>query len=141
MAADKYLRTDSTKKHIKIFGVASHSQEERVPGSRSPSDLREIERIGGFLYQEAIDFNLVTSVLKSEAYAMNSERIRQSLIPVGPSGGLLEAGFYNLLREKVEANRVSDLMNERNEIVVVLMWVDSYLAYLDDLHYVANLRR
>lgn len=141
MAAHRYLKPITKSKYIKVFAVASMSREEKVPGSRSPEELDELEPIGGFPYKTALDFELVRDITRRKAYEMNAERLQQSLLPVGPTSALLEAGFYHLLRCKVEADRVCELMNEEGEIAVVLMWVDSYLAYLDDPEYLSFFSR
>jgi cysteine synthase len=129
MAADRYLP------NAQLFGVASMSRKEKVPGSRSPEDLDELKRIGGFPYQTVLDFPLITTVTRAEAYAVNVDLVQRALIPVGPTGALLEAGFYHLLRGRIESGELDALKNESGSIVAVLFFMDSWLPYLDDPEY------
>lgn len=136
IAGNRYLKQRYLDRQIRIAGVASMSKKEHVPGSRSNEDLIDLKRIGGFPgrdeFKSVLDFDLEQSLTRDEVYTFNVERIRQILLPVGPTGALLEAGFYCLLRKKLESERLTDLTNEYGEIVSILIWIDSYLPYIDD---------
>ncbi|HUZ93274.1 MAG TPA: pyridoxal-phosphate dependent enzyme, partial [Candidatus Paceibacterota bacterium] len=74
MAADRYLRKSEKFRGLKIFGVASMSKKEKIPGSRSPEGLNELRKLpGSFRYENVIDFPLVTSVSRRETYALNAD--------------------------------------------------------------------
>jgi cysteine synthase len=136
LAARRFLQEEYS--NMKIFGVASMSDAEKVPGSRSPAGLAYLRKIGGFPYREAIDFDLVTSVPKLRAFEMSVEYIRQR-IAMGPTGGLLVAGACELLRtqwEKGGAHAIGALLNDAGMLVVVLLLMDNYLPYWDDQCYV-----
>jgi cysteine synthase len=142
-AAHRYLRPLHRGK-VKVLGVASMSKREKVPGSRSPEDLAELKKIGGFPHRaewaEVLDFPLVSSVTKQEAFVLNAEIVQQMYLPVGPTGALLLAGVYHFLRQHVYAGTIDCLRNRDGNIVFVLLWMDSYMAYLDDPEYAAFFR-
>lgn len=139
MAANRYLR-DAAIGKVKIIGVASGSKKDKVPGSRSWEDILELERIGGFFFREewksVLDFPLVTSVTKHEAFSLNPELAVDDLMAsVGPTSALLVAGIHRLLRDHAERGALDALRNERGECVFTLFFMDSFLAYIEDEQY------
>ncbi len=146
IAAQRYLKPQF-KGRVKILGVASMSKEEKVPGSRAPENLIELRSIGGFgweLYgrpKRFLDFPLVDSVTKREAYALNAELHHEADIQAGPTSALLEAGFYRALRDCAGRGDLRSFKNENGLIVAVLFWMDSFLAYIDDAEYRAFFQR
>ena len=125
---------------VKIMGVASMSKEEKVPASRSPEDLEELRKVNGvsgFMFRPewegVLNFPLITSVTRKQAYRMNGELFRYHF-SVGPTGALLTAGFYDLVRCHAERGELRKLRNEHGQILAVLLWMDSYSAY-DDREY------
>lgn len=140
MAADRYLKKTAFPA-MKIFGVASMSKEEKVPGSRSPEMLADLKRIGGFPYEEVLDFPLVANVRKQEAYALTAAFVQRHFISAGPTAGLLEAGSYNLLREHWETHGdFKALANPAGDVVMVSFFMDMHLAYLDEPDFLAAFR-
>jgi cysteine synthase len=141
MAADWFLRPSYTAGTVKIMGVASMSKQEKVPGARSPQDLAELQKIGGFPFRKdwknVLTFPVVSNVSRHEAFALSADLVRRAFCPVGPTGALLMAGFFNLLRAHVEMGIIDDLRNKQGNIVAVLFWMDSYLAYIDDEDYLS----
>ncbi len=121
---------------MKVFAVASMSDEEKVPGSRSPKGLAYVKKIGGFPLEDALDLNNktpLTSVKKDRAFEVSLEYIRQ-WIGLGPTGGLLVARTYDLLRKIWEtegAPGLEKLKNDAGKIVVILLLMDNYLPYVD----------
>ncbi len=140
MAAQKYLKPQFGGR-VKIFGVASMSKAEKVPGSRTPEDLRELESIEGFgaqLYRHPerfLDFPLIASVPKREAYRLNAELHHEADLQAGPTSALLEGGLYGLLRDHAGRGALAELKNDRGRIAAVLFFMDSFLAYTGDDEY------
>ena len=122
---------------IKIWGVASQSKKEKVPGSRAPEDLDELKSIGGgFDYKTAIDGDLVTSVTKKEVFDLNAEFVQQRFITAGPTGMLLLAGVWHRLRDHwVEHGSFGDLLNNAGMVLGAIFIVDMHLPYLDSDDY------
>lgn len=110
--------------NLKIIGIASMSEAERVPGSRT----REGAEAGKFNYQSLLSYPLVTSVTKREAFAYSADLISAS-ISAGPTAGLALAGFYHLLQEEYEKGQLDDMKNQHGKIVVVLLLMDMFLPY------------
>ncbi len=134
MAADLYLRK-AHQPTLKIFGVASMSKAEDVPGSRYPEKLAALKEIGGFSYENIIELPLVASVTRDRAYALNAELYQQHFLSVGPTAALLIAGFYDRLREHYEQGTIDSLKNKDNKIVAVLYFMDMHLPYLENPTY------
>ena len=139
LAAGRYLKRGFTDRRIKVMGVASMSRKEKIPGSRAPEDIAELEHIGGFPFQKefegVLDFDLVKDIPRHEVYSLNAELFKQFHLQAGPTSALNMMGVIRTVREAVEKGTVGDLMNEAGEIVIVLIWIDSYLAYIDDNDY------
>lgn len=134
MAADLYLRK-AHQPTLKIFGVASMSKVEDVPGSRYPEKLAALKKIGGFPYENIIELPLITTVTRDRAYALDAELLQEHFLSVGPTAALLVAGFYDRLREHVERGTVDSLKNKEGNIVAVLYFMDRHLPYLEDPEY------
>ncbi len=148
MGAHRYLRPKmlETSKKFKALGVASMSKEEKVPGSRSPEEISELKTINGFPYRpewkDALDFPLVTSVSRHEAYSLNAPLVQEEwCLPVGPTVALLEAGICHFLRAHVETGKINLLLNERGDIRLLLFGMYSYMPYLDAPKYRAYFDR
>ncbi len=123
---------------VKIFAVASHNREQKVPASRSPEDFEELRDVNGspgLMWREewkhVLDFPLVTDVMRDQAFAMNGELFRSHYTP-GPAGALLTAGTYRLLERCHESGELKEMLKWLRKIVIV--WMDSYYAY-DDPEY------
>ncbi len=123
---------------VKTLAVASHNKKEKVPASRSPEDYEELRDINGqpgLMWREegkhALDFPLVTDVMRDQAFAMNGELFRSHYTP-GPAGALLTAGTYRLLERCHESGELKEMLKWLRKIVIV--WMDSYYAY-DDPEY------
>jgi hypothetical protein len=71
---------------------------------------------------------------------MNAEFIQQHLIPMGPTGALLIAGFYHLLRKHCEEGTIGTLMNPHGNIVFVGFIMDMHLPYLNMPEYLTHFR-
>ncbi len=144
MAGKKYLPRYYMSGEVRNFAVASKDKKERVPGSRAPENLLELESIGGFgatFYKnqkDFLEFPLITSVLKSDAFALNQELVQIYDIPVGPTGALLVEGACQLLKRAVEEDSLKSLMNGKT-IRFVLFFMDNYMPY-DEEDYVAFFR-
>jgi cysteine synthase len=110
--------------NLKIVGIASMSEAERVPGSRT----REGAEAGKFNYLSSLSYPLVTSVTKREAFADSADLISAS-ISAGPTAGLTRAGFYHLLQEEYEKGRLDAMTNQYGKIVVVFLLMDMFLPY------------
>jgi cysteine synthase len=138
MAAQRYLQPLFPA--MKIVAVASMSDAEKVPGSRSPHGLAELKDIGGFPFEETIDFPIVTSVPRAEAFETSIELIR-SFISAGPTGGLLISGFFHLLGAQAHKGKAAldALRNDQGKIVFVPVFMDTFLPYLDQPEYQAAL--
>lgn len=138
MAASRYLKAEKFPE-LKIFGVASMSKKEKVPGSRSPEGLDELRKLkGSFRYENAIDFPLVTSVTRQEAYDLDADFYQQYYRSYGPTSALLEAGSYHLLRDYwKEHGNFNALRNENGEIVMISFFMDMHLPYADDKEFMA----
>jgi cysteine synthase len=134
-AMKKFLKP--TSPGMKVWGVASMSNQEKVPGSRSPEKLDELKSIGGgFDYQNVIDGNLITSVTRDEAYSLNAELARQYFIDVGPTGALLLAGVWHRIGEYwMEHGNFDGLLNDAGIVFGCIYTVDKRLPYLDDSGY------
>ena len=137
-AAHRYLR-GNVPGNVKIMGVASMSESEKIPAARTLEEIGQLKAMGGFSHRPewkgVLDFELVTSVTRREAFALNGERYRETALGVGPTGALLEAGFYHMLCRSVERGEIESLRNERGMITACLLWMDSHLPYIDDLEY------
>jgi cysteine synthase len=144
MGAHRYLRSFVSWGHVKIMGVASMSQKEKVPGSRSLEEIAELEKIGGFPFREewksVLNFPAVTSVAKDEVFSLNADLVRATCLPIGPTGALLVAGVYHLLRDHVVRGRLEALKNEEGRIEFLLFLMDSNLAYISDPDYLKYFR-
>jgi len=145
MAAGRYLR-DEKFPGLKIFGVASMSEEEKIPGSRSLVGLGKLRKLKGcFRYEEVIDYPLrdgkpvlVASVPRKEVYALNADFYQQYNRSYGPTSVLLEAGYYRVLRDHWEQHgNLGALMNENGCIVMVSYFMDMHLPYSDDQEFLA----
>jgi cysteine synthase len=138
VAAHRYLRGNVPGK-VEIFGVASMSPEEKVPAARSRKELDDLKKIGGFCHrpewEDVLDYHLVDSVTRHEAFALNGERFREASSSMGPTGALLEAGAYHLLRHICEVGHVDSLKNEQEMVSFCLLAMDSHLAYIGDPKY------
>lgn len=134
MAADQYLRK-AHQPTLKIFGVASMSKEEDVPGSRYPEKLAALKKIGGFPYEDIIELPLITSVTRDRAYDLNAELFQRNFLSIGPTSALLIAGFYDRLQEHWERGTLDSLKNKDGKIVAVLYFMDMHLPYLEDPAY------
>jgi cysteine synthase len=140
----KFLARDFP--NIKIFGVASMYTEgdkedrEKVAGSRSLKGLRELEGIEGFELEKALDFPLVASVPKKRAIRTNVELIRR-WHPVGPTGALLVAGNWDLVRDiclgkfKDRGITIDSVKNERGQVISSLPVIDAFQFYAQDREY------
>jgi cysteine synthase len=135
MAAGQYLKPRYPG--MKILGVASMSNKEKVPGSRSPEKLAELESLPGhFEYKKVIDFPLVTSVKKLEVYELNSEFYQQYSRSYGPTCVLDMLGTMHFIRDYwMERRNFDGLLNNVGEIVAVLFFMDMHLMYGDDPEY------
>ncbi|HVM76751.1 MAG TPA: pyridoxal-phosphate dependent enzyme [Candidatus Paceibacterota bacterium] len=136
LAAHRYLRLEKWQ-GLKIFGVASKSEKDKVPGSRSRQGLEELMRLpGSFVKQvldEVLDYDLIESIGKDFVYPLNRQFYQKWNRPYGPTSVLLMAGFYELLdRIWKEKGNFSSVMNECGEIVCVMFFMDLLLPYLDD---------
>ncbi len=132
MAAKRYLKSGFPQ--MKILGVASMSNNEKVHGSRSPEGLAELKKFpGSFQYEDIVDFPLMTGITKREAYVMSAEFYQQYYHSLGPTSMLLEAGTYRFLKDHWERHGNFDaLKNKNGEIVMVSFFMDMHLPYLDD---------
>jgi cysteine synthase len=145
VAADRYLRGLNFPK-MKIFGVASMSKKEKVPGSRSPESLYELKKLPGSfrnMVDDVMNFPLVTSVPRAEVYRLNADFYQQYYRSFGPTSVLLEAGSYHLLRDYwMEHGNFDglDLVNEDGYIVMVSFFMDMHLPYLDDPEFLTAFR-
>ena len=113
---------------LKFVGVGSLSKKEKVPGSRPEEDLT----VTGFGYKEALSYyRLVTSVTKHEAFEASQELIKDCY-SVGPTSGLTVAGFFKLLEEECKAGRLDAMKNKDGKIVVVFLFMDMFLPYVEE---------
>ena len=135
MAARKYLVDDD----VKIIGVASKSEDQKIPGSRSMAEIEKLKSIGGFPHRPewkgVLDFDPVTSVDRDETYRLNAELVQVEGRAFGPTSALNVAGTCHLLEKKAREGDLDSLMNERREIPLLDVMIDSYLAYLGDPEY------
>ncbi len=122
VGAHTYLRP--LVPHLKVIGMGSMSEAEKVPGSRTEEGLR----VTGFDYRSALDYPLITNVSKCEAFA-DSDGLISSSISGGATSGLVRAGFYKFLRQECEANRLDVLRNPNGDIVAVFLFMDMFLPY------------
>jgi cysteine synthase len=122
--------------NLKVIGVASMSEAERVPGSRTEKGLE----VTGFNYKDALDYKLVTDVTLYEALDDSSEFISDSF-SVGPTGGLVRAGFYKLLEEEYKNGRLDAMKNVHGEIVPVFLLMDMFLPYSTEYDKVLGIRK
>lgn len=134
MAAKQYLQPEFPG--VKIWGVASMSEDEKVPGSRSLEGLEKLRRIGGFRYETAIDGDLITSVSRDEAFEANAELVQRYFITAGPTGALLLVGVYHrLCQHWIRYGNFDALKNGAGFVVGAIFIVDMHLPYLGDSHY------
>ena len=122
---------------MKVWGVASMSKQEKIPGSRFPGALNELKHIGGgFDYENAIDGDLITSVTLDETYSLNAELARQYFIDVGPTGALLLAGVWHRIGEYwMTHGSFSGIQNDAGIVLGCIYTVDQRLPYMDDPKY------
>ena len=134
-AAKEYLQPEFPD--MKIWGVASMSRLEKVPGSRSPEAINELKCIGGsFDYEHTIDGELISCITREDAYALNAELVRQHFITTGPTGALLLAGIWERIRDHWHRyESFETLMNNAGIVLGVIFIVDMHLPYLDDEGY------
>jgi cysteine synthase len=121
--------------HLKVVGVASMSEEDRVPGSRTEAAAE----VGGFDYRSWLSYPLVTSVTKREAFAASDELIG-NLIFAGPTSGLAVAGFYHLLSDEYRAGRLDAIRNPSGDIVAVFDFKDPFYVYSEEYDKVLGIR-
>ena len=122
---------------MKVWGVASMSNKEKIPGSRSPEKLSELKSIGGgFGYQDAIDGDLITSVTLDETYSLNAELARQYFIDMGPTGVLaLAAVWHRIGGYSMTHGNFDGLLNDAGIVLGCIYTVDKRLPYLDNPEY------
>ncbi len=136
VAADLYLKKEH-QPNLKIFGVASMSKAEDIPGSRYPEKLEALKEIGGFSYENIIELPLIAGVTKDRVFALNAKLFQQYFLSVGPTAALLIAGFYDRLREHYEHGTIDSLKNKDGKIIAVLYFMDMHLPYLEDPEYLS----
>ncbi|HUC31349.1 MAG TPA: pyridoxal-phosphate dependent enzyme [Candidatus Paceibacterota bacterium] len=134
-AMDEFLRPAFP--NMEVWAVASKSNKEKVPGSRSPEKIDELKSIGGgFNYQNAIDGGLITSVTLDEAYLVNAELAREYFVDVGPTGALGLAGVWNRIGEYwMKHGNFDGIRNDAGFVLGCIYTVDKRLPYLDDPGY------
>lgn len=123
---------------MKVWGIASKDKENKVPGSRFPKALDELETIGGgFDYINAIDGGLITSVTLDEAYSVNGELVMPYGIDVGPTGALALAGTWHRVGEHWmdHGGSFKGLENDAGIVLICLVTIDQRAFYLDDPKY------
>jgi cysteine synthase len=121
--------------HLKVVGVGSMSEDERVPGSRTEKGAE----VGGFGYQSLLDYPLVTSVTKRESFEDSDEFISSS-ISAGPTSGLVRAGFDHLLLDEYQAGRLDAMKNPYGKIVAVFLLMDMFLPYSKEYDDILGIR-
>lgn len=134
VAADLYLKK-AHQPDLKIFGVASMSKTEDIPGSRYPEKLKALKEIGGFSYENIIELPLIADITKDQVFTLNAKFFQQYFFSIGPTAALLIAGFYNRLREHCEHGTIDSLKNKDGKIIAVLYFMDMHLPYLEDPEY------
>lgn len=123
---------------MKVWGIASKDKENKVPGSRFPKTLDELNSIGGgFDYKNAIDGGLITSVTLDETYSVNGELVMPYGIDVGPTGALALAGTWYRVGEHWmnHGGSFKGLENDAGIVLICLVTIDQRAFYLDDPKY------
>ncbi len=131
-AAKNYLQPQFPG--MKVWGIASQSKDEKVPGSRYPGSIEELKSIGGgFDYQTAIDGSLITSVSKEDAFAVNAELVQLHFVTAGPTGALGLAGVWNRVGDHwKEHGSFKGLADDDGVVRGAIFIIDMHLPYLDD---------
>ncbi len=131
--ADEYLRP--LVPHLKVVAVASQSEEERVPGSRTKKGAE----VGAFNYEKRVD-RIVADVTKREAFEDGDDFIGHAF-SAGPTSGLVRAGAFHLLRDEYHAGRLDEWRNAEGKIVIVLLLMDMFLPYSQEYDKVLGVRQ
>lgn len=109
--------------HVKVLGVASMSDEQKVSGSRSPKGLEEV----GFPYKK-LRIPLLTNARKDNSYRRSLNMVR-GFVPVGPTGGLAVEGSMLDFQRKWEEGSIKDYLNAAGKLFVVYVGMDMHLTY------------
>lgn len=130
--ADEYLRP--LVPNMKVIAVASSSEDDRVPGSRT----EEGAAVGMFGYKSRIDY-LVKDVTKKESFQDSDDLIGHSF-SAGPTSGLVRAGTLHLLADLHREGRLDEVRNSDGKIVIALLFMDMFLPYSEEYDEVLGVR-
>lgn len=108
---------------VNVLGVASMSDEQKVPGSRSPKGLEEV----GFPYRQ-LRIPLLANTTKERSYRKSLSMVRD-FVPVGPTGGLQVDGSLLHFQDKWEKGEIGDYLNAAGKLLVVYVGMDMHLTY------------
>jgi cysteine synthase len=121
--------------HIKIVGVGSMSEDEKVPGSRT----EEGAKVGAFDYQSKLSYPLVTTVTKREAFADSDELISSSF-SAGPTSGQVRTGFFRLAESERREGRLDAMINPKKISKWVFLFMDMFLPYSEEYDEILGVR-
>lgn len=126
---------------IPVMGICS-ADGQKVPGSRTPKDIAELQHVGGFFYRpefkNALDFGgLVKGPSLDVVYNQNAERALLDYMPLGPTTSLCEIAYCEELRKGIEAGNIDPFLNEAGEAVSFHIGVDSNHYYMWDDRFAA----